>query len=399
MKHLLRSAALGVLLAAASAMPAWAQLPTPEGTVITNVATVNYTDANGNAYAPVQAQVSVTIGFVSGIDVVGPGALTPTTGSTGNQASFAITNTGNGTDQFYVQAPSYTGITITGYIVNGVTYNDLASLNAALAGMNVASGGSLTVVVVYDVPNNLGGTSQSLALTANSVRASGTQDNDSAPINIPLSENVSVTPDGATVNRVPTNGNTYTFDFTVTNTGNAPTTYNLAPSVSDPSVLPGSITLSQNSVNLAVGASATITATYTVGNVAAGSSSTLTLTATSSVQNQSDTGTLIVTVIKPSLSMAKAAYRADGSTLIGPSDRVVPGETIVYRISVTNNGTSIANNVVITDNLPSGVTYVSAAGDVPADWSISGTSSLTATLSGSLAIGATRYITVTVTIN
>ena len=39
------------LLAATTAAPANAQ--TPEGTVIRNIATVTFTDANSNAYAPV----------------------------------------------------------------------------------------------------------------------------------------------------------------------------------------------------------------------------------------------------------------------------------------------------------------------------------------------------------
>lgn len=397
MKHFIKTLALAVLIAAAAATPAWAQLPTPEGTVITNIATVNYTDANGNAYAPVQAQVSVTIGFVSGITVSDPAPLSSNTGSTGNQASFTITNTGNGTDQFAVQAPVYTGITITGYILNGVTYGTLAELNAALAALNVASGGTAVVTVVYSVPANLGGTEQTLAITANSVRASGTTDGGGTTITIPLAEDVTVSPDGATVSRVPTSSGSYTFDYTVTNTGNAPTTYNLVLTAADGSVLPSS-SLSQSSVTLAVGASATITATYTVGNVAAGSSSLLTLTATSTQQSDSDAGTLTVTVIKPSLSMTKQAYRANGSTLISGSDKVLPGETIVYRVSVTNNGTSVADNVVITDPLPAGVTFVSAVGDSEG-WSISGGGNLSASLSGSLAISATRYILITVTIN
>jgi uncharacterized repeat protein (TIGR01451 family) len=396
MKLFIRTAVLGVLLVAAAALPTRAQLPTPEGTVITNVATVNYTDANGNAYTPVTASVSVTIGFVPGIDVVQPSPLTSTTGSTGNQAVFTITNNGNGTDQFAVSPPVVTGVVVTGYIAGGVTYPTIEALNAALAGTNVASGGSLTVTVVYSVPADLGGTTQNITLTANSVRATSTTDNGGTTVTVPLSEAVTVTPDGATVNQVPTASNSYTFAYTVTNTGNAQTTYNLALTASDASVLP-SYSLSQNSVTLAVGQSATITATYTVGNVAAGASSNLVLTATSSVQSASDAGSLTVSLIKPSLSMAKQAFRADGATLIGASDKVVPGETVVYKVSVTNNGTSVANNVVITDALPAGVTYVNASGDA-AGWTITGGANLSATLSGSLAVGSTRYITVTVTI-
>jgi uncharacterized repeat protein (TIGR01451 family) len=296
-----------------------------------------------------------------------------------------------------VSPPAVTGVVITGYIAGGVTYPTLDALNAALAGTNVTSGGSLTVTVVYSVPADLGGTSQSITLTANSVRATSTTDNGGTTITVPLSEAVNVTPDGATVNQVPTSGSgNYTFAYTVTNTGNAQTTYNLGLSASDASVLP-TYSLSQNSVTLAVGQSATITATYTVGNVAAGASSNLVLTATSSVQSTSDTGSLTVSLIKPSLSMAKQAFRANGTTAIGGADKVVPGETVVYKISVTNNGTSVAANVKITDPLPAGVTYVSAAGD-EAGWTISGGADLLATLSGSLAIGQTRFITVTVTV-
>ena len=58
---------LPVLLAFAAA-PAMAQTPTAENTVITNTATVSYTDANGNTYTPVDASVSVTVGFQAGVD-------------------------------------------------------------------------------------------------------------------------------------------------------------------------------------------------------------------------------------------------------------------------------------------------------------------------------------------
>ena len=36
------------------------------------------------------------------------------------------------------------------------------------------------------------------------------------------------------------------------------------------------------------------------------------------------------------------------------------GETIVYTVTVTNNGPDKANNITITDALPTGVTYVSS---------------------------------------
>jgi uncharacterized repeat protein (TIGR01451 family)/gliding motility-associated-like protein len=47
-------------------------------------------------------------------------------------------------------------------------------------------------------------------------------------------------------------------------------------------------------------------------------------------------------------------------TKVADVDTLVAGETIVYTITVTNNGPSDAQNVRLTDNLPSGLTFVSA---------------------------------------
>ena len=71
----------GALALAAMLMMAapqlYAQSPTPEGTVITNTTTVSFTDANGNTYSAVNASVSVTGGFVAGVNVSGAASATP----------------------------------------------------------------------------------------------------------------------------------------------------------------------------------------------------------------------------------------------------------------------------------------------------------------------------------
>ena len=50
--RLARALVVAGLAIAPFANTALAQGPTPEGTVITNVAEVNWTDANGNTYSP-----------------------------------------------------------------------------------------------------------------------------------------------------------------------------------------------------------------------------------------------------------------------------------------------------------------------------------------------------------
>ena len=60
-------------LALFAVRPATAQ--TAENTVITNTATVNWTDANSNSYTPVNGSVNVTVGFQAGIDAIATAAL------------------------------------------------------------------------------------------------------------------------------------------------------------------------------------------------------------------------------------------------------------------------------------------------------------------------------------
>src|SRR3982751_1099716 len=143
--------ALAVLFAAVATRPAQAQ--TPEGTVITNTASVSFTDANGNSYSAVTASVNVTVGFLAGVDVSGAASATPASPSSNNTLSFSILNAGNGTDQFQVsQSISVAGvISVTGYVYNSTNYASLAALNAALASVNVTMGNSITVQVKYDV--------------------------------------------------------------------------------------------------------------------------------------------------------------------------------------------------------------------------------------------------------
>ena len=134
---------------------------------------------------------------------------------------------------------------------------------------------------------------------------------------------------------------------------------------------------------------------YTVGNVAPGSTEALTLTATS--QNAAlatDAGDVTVRVIKAALSMTKVAYRDDQATVINnTTDRVLPGEFIQYKITVSNSGLASASTVSITDALPAAVTYNAASGDVGADWSISQLAgTVTANLTPVLAAGGSKFI-------
>jgi uncharacterized repeat protein (TIGR01451 family) len=407
MTKILRRVAFAALLLAPFAVAAPAQAQTDEGTVITNTATATYTDANGNTYTPATASVTVTVGYKAAPDVTSPASVTPSSPSTGNEIAFTVTNKGNGADSVTVATTAASGVTITGYKIGSTTYATLADLNLALAGTSIAKNtGTVVVTVVYTVAPGQGGQTIPVSLTATSRRtpaATGASDSSTTNVIPAVAASVVVTPDAAAVNRLPsgTGPTTYTETFTVQNTGNRSDTFTLSAGSSDGTVVSivsvDGTAGTGGSITLAPGASGTVTVVYTVSNsAAAGATSTIGLTATSgNGASQSDSGSRVVTVIRAAISMTKQAYLDNQTTELVAADRVLPGQYIQYKITVTNTGGAAATltgtGYGISDPLPSQVTYVSASGDA-AGWTISETSgTVSAALTGTLAPAASRF--------
>ena len=365
---------LALAAVALMVVAAGVQAQTPEGTVITNTATVTYTDANSNSYAAVSSSVSVTVGFQAGVTVTAnTPSPTPASPSTADTLTFTVANAGNGTDSVTISENiSVAGvITVTGYRYAATTYGTLAALNTALSSAAVAQGSSISIQVIYDVASGTGGVNTSYTLTAASRRTPATSGNASSSITPGQTFAVATTPDGGqNLQRLP--GNSYSFTFTVQNNGNGSDNFDLLGSS------PGSAVITIVSVNgasgdstritLAAGASQSIAVVYNVANVAAGSTDTLYLRARSVGQPATlNDGFADLTVVKPNLTLAKAAYLDDGVTPV--SGTVVPGQIIRYRITVTNGGSTSASSVQVTDALPAQVTYVSTSSST--GWSIS----------------------------
>jgi uncharacterized repeat protein (TIGR01451 family) len=398
----LATGAIAFLATLASATNLLAQTPTLEGTTITNTATASWSDANGNAYTPVSASASVIVGFLAAPDVTSPVSVTPASPSTGNALPFTVTNAGNGTDSVSVAFTAGTGVTITGYQVGATTYATLAALNAALSGTAIAAGSSVTVSAIYTVAPGRGGLTTPVTMTATSLRTPATSDASTTNVIPGVAAAVAVTPDGGTVSRLPSNGTQYSAVYTVANNGNASDTFTLGASLGAGSALTivsvNGTAGTSGSTTIAAGGSTTITVVYTVGDVAAGSTQDISLGATSANDGAvSDAGYYTVTVIRPALTIAKEAFRDDQATAINSTtDRVLPGEYIWYRVTVTNAGSAAASTVSVSDALPSAVTYDSSAGDV-AGWTIGESAgTVTASLSGTLATSANRYFWVRV---
>ncbi|MGB5363678.1 MAG: DUF11 domain-containing protein, partial [Aureibaculum sp.] len=136
------------------------------------------------------------------------------------------------------------------------------------------------------------------------------------------------------------------------------------------------------------GATATLNITATVDAGTSGSTITNTITVVSAYQSDSNT-----TADDPSedITVGNGADLITGKTV----DNGTPneGDTIIYTLTLTNNGPAQATNLILTDQLPAGVTYVSDDG---AGAYVSGTGLWTI---GTLNNGATATLNITATVD
>ena len=202
-------------------------------------------------------------------------------------------------------------------------------------------------------------------------------------------------------------GDTLTYSFTVTNTGNVTLT---GVTVADPTA-----TMSGGPIaSLAPGAvdSTTFTATYVVtsADVAAGQSvNTATVSGTPpSGPDETASDDETVTVVQAILALSKTSVvtqltssftnsvqvssTSDGTASDSAADLVVTGSEIVYTITVTNSGTGNAAGVEIIDTLPAGLTVTNPDGATVlgnvVTWSID-----------NIAAGVSATVSLTVTTN
>ncbi len=404
-------------LALFAVRPATAQ--TAELTVITNLAEVNWTDANGNTYTPVNATVDVTVGFQAGIDAIATAAsVTPAVSSTNDTLYFTVNNLGNGTDSLTITENITVASIITNvrYWYNSVTYGTLAALNLQLSQDAVTGiSGSVALRIIYDVNAAVGGQTTRYELTAASRRTPGTTD--MAFTDITPGETFAVTVieqgsgnDSTTANLLP--GTNQTAVFTVTNNGNGPedfrleTSQNLGAVITVVSITGTNVTQGSNLDSagvsaLGVSASVNVTVTFNVANLAAGTVDSLFFLATAvGGANPNDESAYIVTIVKPALAITKEAWLDNQSAEI--SANVLPGDFIQYKVIVTNNGTAPASSVVVTDALGAlPVTYISNS-DPGASWAsiVESAGTVTATLTGTLAAsGGSAYFWIRVQID
>src|SRR5439155_459199 len=176
-----------------------------------------------------------------------------------------------------------------------------------------------------------------------------------------------------------------TMTFTVANSGNGTDSMTISQNISVAGVITvtgyrygattygtlAALNTALASVGVAQGGSITLKIVYDVAGGQGGVTTVYTLTANSRRTPATfDDGFMDLTVIKPNLTLAKAAYLDDGVTPVAGT--VTPGQIIRYRFTVTNSGGTSASSVQVTDALPAQVTYVSTSSSTGWTVSVSG---------------------------
>lgn len=204
-------------------------------------------------------------------------------------------------------------------------------------------------------------------------------------------------------NAAPTIGGAVVFTVTLTNDGPstarnivltdaipAGLTFNNATLNGQAGVQTGS-NVSFPGITLAPGATASATLNFTVQNTASG-----TIINTASIPDLSAAGENDITNNSASANITVTPVVDLVLTKSVNDTTAAAGDTLTYTVNVVNNGPSAAQNVVITDTLPAGVTFVSGTGPGGALTAVGGVVTVNV---GTLASGATTSFTVLATIN
>lgn len=192
----------------------------------------------------------------------------------------------------------------------------------------------------------------------------------------------------------PNVGDTITYTFLLTNAGPDPATEILA-SVA----LPAGVTLQSSSTSL--GTYDPSTGTWSVANLAPGSSTVLTITGLVVAPDPGDATATVVAIDQfdnnTGNNTASAAIDPQQADLVVTTTVNTPrpnvGDTVTFTITVSNDGPDAATSVVLRDQLPAGLTFVSSSAGASYD-PVTGT-----LVVGTLASGATETFTLTATVD
>ena len=369
----------------------------PDGSSIANTAIVSATTSdpdNGNNSSTTTATVATS----ADVSIKKNGPATVTAGS---NATYAIDVTNSGPSDAANVSLSDTLPPNTTFVSATPGCSGTTTVTCAIG--TLANGATTTITIVVAVDSDAAdGSSVANTATVSTTTSDANNANDSSTTTatVATSADLSVTKTGpSTINA----GSNITYNVTVANGGpsdalNVVLTDTLPPDTTFVSATQQSgppftcitgATITCSIASFPAGASATFefvvnvssTATGAITNTANVSSSTT----DPAPSNGSSVAAAPVVPAQPTdVSITKTANAPE----------LLPGSEVTYTIVVRNEGTPDAFDVVVTDVLPAGTTFVSAT---PSQGTCAGTTTITCTI-GTLAGGASATIALVVTL-
>ncbi len=315
-------------------------------------------------------------------------------------------------DSFHLKLCNYGGGTDTGVQVSdplpgGLTFQSMSASQGSYGGGiwmvgSLGSGACATLDVTVMVNFGTGNTTITNAATisAASQPDPNTANNSaSASINVlpdPTAADLAVT--NTVDNPTPREGQLFTFTITITNNGPG-----LASGVRLADLQPTGITFTTETPSQ--GTYNAVSGMWNVGSIPASSSATLTIRASANVgtggSSINDSAAITAAAqIDPNTSNNSASVSITvASADLGVSMSVnnptpKEGDTLIYTVTVTNYGPSATMSVQVTDLLPAGETFVSAAATKGVYTSGTGIWAV-----GNLAVSGSATLSLTVTVN
>ena len=393
-----------------------AVLTVPQGQVNTNGANNTATDTNN-----VSPQVDLSVTKTDGVTAVIPG--------TSDTYTITVSNSGpsnaNGTTVIDTLPIGLLNVT-SPLLPPGVTFTNLGNGQVEWSGLNIASGHSVQLTLTGNVDPSLAAGTNTFVDTINVNPAAGITDTNTT--NNTFTDTNSVTPqanlsitklvDGHT-SETANIGQDVIFTIQVTNSGPS-----FASNLNVNDLLPPGLTF-LNDILPAGTAYNPVTGVWTIGSLANGASDTLVIqaqvstigssvpssineTATATATDASTVSSTAVVNVNADVGINKTVSAGDAVNSPSSSVSVGAGHDVTYQLTAFNNGGNTANNVVVTDNLPTNFTLnnttfllnnvsISAA-DLAANGIVISGNTITWTVS-SLNAGANSTLTYTETTN
>ena len=373
------------------------------GSTLTNDASVTANEADTVAANDVDS-VTVTVNTEANLAVSKTDNVDPVIAGSG--LLYTVTATNNGPSDALA-------VTLVDSLPSGVSYvSAVPSIGSCSESGGtitcvfgtIAAGASESVVIAVTVPSD---TAAGTTLTNDATVTSATTDPDASDNSISEDTTVNTNAD-LSITKIdsvdPANaGDPLTYTVTVTNNGPSD-----ALSVAAVDTLPVGVAYVSATATQGSCVEAGLVVTCTIGTVATGASVTATVNVTIDA-DVADGSTLTNNAVVSSATTdpvggndatsedTTVGTQADLSiTKTDAPDPAIAGSNLVYTISVSNQGPSDAQSVVVTDVLPVGLAYVSATASQGSCVEVAGT--VTCAL-GTVADGVSATITVNVDVD